>query len=92
MLIASTLLTLGPTGGEVQRHVLVHSWHFSHGIWLVVPATVVGYMIGYEKTLECLSNFWGTADKRNLRLTFALWAALIIICKVTQIVVDVIMP
>ena len=91
LMLVTAALTIGPGGSEVERHLLAHIWQFSFGIWLIVPATLVGTMIGYDKTLEYFSHFWGTAYRRSTTLSIVLWGMLAVICKLTQIVVNLIM-
>ena len=58
LMLVTAALTIGPGGSEVERHLLAHIWQFSFGIWLIVPATLAGTIIGYDKT-RVLQPFLG---------------------------------
>lgn len=84
------LLTLNPNASSIQA-ALTHLWYFSHGFWLIVPATIAGAAIGYDRLLVFFSHFWFTAEPRRQWLSLALWTALAMVCKVTGIMVSLVL-
>jgi len=89
MFAARFLLTLNPNAVPIQA-ALAHLWYFSHGFWLIVPATIAGATIGYDRLLVFFSHFWFTAEPRRRWLSLALWTALAMVCKVTGIIVSLV--
>ena len=82
--IAERLLTIGPGGAEVRRLIPFQYLSFLPGLWLVLPAGVAGYRIGFDRMLHFYSLFWGTADPPRRMLSTKLWAALLLTCVVLR--------
>ncbi|MBL8523326.1 MAG: hypothetical protein JNN20_06540 [Betaproteobacteria bacterium] len=82
------LLTLGPSGGEVEQRVLVYLWRFAYGMWLIVPLAITGAMLGYDRMLLFFSYFWFTAEPKRRALSIVLWTALAVVCKITELLVS----
>jgi hypothetical protein len=52
------------------------------GVWIisvVLLAGALGMAVGSRRAVDLLTHFWGTARPRNLRLTLALWAPIVLV-------------
>ncbi|MEQ1518305.1 MAG: hypothetical protein ABL931_17630 [Usitatibacteraceae bacterium] len=74
-------------GGYSKLAIFQHpqfSWNlvaiFFWGSFWIFPATIAGWIGGFDKVLEVLTHVWFTADPPNRRLSRQLWCAIVVAC------------